>query len=161
MAGDKKWIILNVGGTIFHTSRSTLIKSTPPNSPLHRISCNSTNASWDRDQTGAYLIDRDPAYFAPVLNFLRHGRLVIDKNLAEEGVLIEAEYFNLPELVKAVRQRLFENQSKNSFSYSQKDLMNVPNLCQLQPFHNSMCSSQGSYHLTNYINEVLNDYINE
>lgn len=156
MAGDKKWILLNVGGTVFQTSRSTLIKSTPPNSPLHRISSNSTNTSWDRDQTGAYLIDRDPIYFAPVLNFLRHGRLVLDKNISEEGVLIEAEHFNLPELVKVIRQRLAENQLKNRLSIQQRDYINSLNLGQYEPFHGAMCSPEQSYQLTNYINEVLN-----
>ncbi|KAI2597657.1 potassium channel tetramerization domain containing 17, partial [Homo sapiens] len=38
------------------------------------------NVSDLSDETGAYLIDRDPTYFGPILNFLRHGKLVLDKD---------------------------------------------------------------------------------
>ncbi|KAM6386733.1 3-mercaptopyruvate sulfurtransferase-like isoform 27-T34 [Alca torda] len=61
-----------------------------------------------KDETGAYLIDRDPTYFGPILNFLRHGKLVLDKDMAEEGVLEEAEFYNIGPLIRIIKDRLEE-----------------------------------------------------
>ena len=77
-----EWVSLNVGGSIFKTTKSTLSKDRE--SFLFRLISEDSLVS-AKDETGAYLIDRDPAYFGPVLNYLRHGKLVIDKHLAEEG----------------------------------------------------------------------------
>lgn len=37
------------------------------------------------DDTGAYLIDRSPEYFEPLLNFLRHGKLIINEGVNPQG----------------------------------------------------------------------------
>ena len=55
-----------------------------------------------RDADGAFLIDRSPKSFEPLLNYLRTGKLILDQNVNPEGVLEEARYFGmdsiLPEL---------------------------------------------------------------
>ncbi|XP_009878302.1 PREDICTED: BTB/POZ domain-containing protein KCTD2 [Charadrius vociferus] len=66
------------------------------------------------DETGAYLIDRDPTYFGPILNYLRHGKLIINKELAEEGVLEEAEFYNIASLVRLVKERIRDNENRTS-----------------------------------------------
>ena len=38
-----------------------------------------------QDENGAIMIDREPTYFVPILNYLRCGRLIINKDIAEEG----------------------------------------------------------------------------
>ncbi|XP_075025833.1 BTB/POZ domain-containing protein KCTD2 isoform X2 [Calonectris borealis] len=70
------------------------------------------NILWD--ETGAYLIDRDPTYFGPILNYLRHGKLIINKELAEEGVLEEAEFYNIASLVRLVKERIRDNENRTS-----------------------------------------------
>ncbi|OWA49857.1 BTB/POZ domain-containing protein KCTD5 [Hypsibius exemplaris] len=108
-----QWVRLNVGGQTFSTTKVTLCRD--PQSFLARL-CQGPELDSDKDDTGAYLIDRDAAYFGPVLNFLRHGKLVLDKNLAEEGVLEEAEFYNLHELIQLVNQRIAERDRANDKS---------------------------------------------
>nr|XP_046916214.1 BTB/POZ domain-containing protein KCTD5-like [Dermatophagoides farinae] len=103
---SNEWIKLNVGGTYFQTTRTTLCSDR--NSFFYRL-CqqddNKNSLASEKDENGAYLIDRDPSYFAPILNFLRHGKLILNKDLNEEGVLEEAEFYNITSLIKLLQQR--------------------------------------------------------
>lgn len=38
-----------------------------------------------QDEHGAYLIDRSPEYFEPILNYLRHGQLIINEGINIRG----------------------------------------------------------------------------
>ncbi|XP_059388105.1 BTB/POZ domain-containing protein KCTD5 isoform X4 [Carassius carassius] len=104
-----KWVRLNVGGTVFLTTRQTLLKE--QTSFLYRL-CQQQDLHSDTDESGAYVIDRDPTYFGPILNYLRHGKLVYNKELAEEGVLEEAEFYNITPLIKLIKERILERDSK-------------------------------------------------
>ncbi|XP_062389199.1 BTB/POZ domain-containing protein KCTD5-like [Sardina pilchardus] len=107
-----RWVRLNVGGTFFCTTRQTLCRD--QKSFLFRLCQDDPDLESDKDETGAYLIDRDPTYFGPVLNYLRHGKLIINKDLSEEGVLEEAEFYNIAALVRMVKERIRDNENRTS-----------------------------------------------
>ncbi|KAL5235730.1 hypothetical protein ACI65C_003140 [Semiaphis heraclei] len=110
LSNTAQWVKLNVGGTCFMTTKTTLCRD--PNSFLCRLCSEESDLISDMDETGAYMIDRDPTYFSPILNYLRHGKLVLNKNLAEEGVLEEAEFYNITELINIVKERILQRDKK-------------------------------------------------
>ena len=95
-----EWITLNVGGQIFMTSRSTLVLR-EPSCMLSRMFSGSEEGMMPsiRDNTGAFLIDRSPKYFDPILNYLRTGNLIIDPSISPEGVLEEARYYGIDSII--------------------------------------------------------------
>lgn len=46
-----------------------------------------------RDHRGAFLIDRSPEYFEPILNYLRHGQLIVNDGINLRGMSYQKEGF--------------------------------------------------------------------
>ncbi|QQP49987.1 Uncharacterized protein FKW44_010827, partial [Caligus rogercresseyi] len=98
LRGDRfaeEWISLNVGGVLMTTTRSSLTNNSPE-SVLARMFAQG-------QQNNAYLLDRTPAYFAPLLHYLRTGSLVLDCGVHPLGVLEEAKYLALRRLFQSWR----------------------------------------------------------
>ena len=94
-------IELNVGGQVYYTRHATLTSS--PNSLFGKLFSNKKGSSNDlaRDLRGRFFIDRDGFLFRYVLDYLRDKQVVLPDHFPEKGRLKrEAEYFQLPELVK-------------------------------------------------------------
>uniref|UniRef100_A0A673ANR7 BTB/POZ domain-containing protein KCTD9-like n=1 Tax=Sphaeramia orbicularis TaxID=375764 RepID=A0A673ANR7_9TELE len=87
------WLTLNVGGRCFTTTRSTLVSEYQSLMPIN---------VWGnkQDSQGAFLIDRSPDYFEPILNYLRHGQLIINEGINPLGVLEEARFFGIEQLAE-------------------------------------------------------------
>lgn len=84
-SSSSDWIKLNVGGQLFYTSRTTLLNSDPESMLAKMFSPHSNLHPSCIDSNGAYLIDRDPRYFSPLLNFLRSGALILDPDINPKG----------------------------------------------------------------------------
>ncbi|XP_024294604.1 BTB/POZ domain-containing protein KCTD9 isoform X2 [Oncorhynchus tshawytscha] len=93
------WLTLNIGGRLFTTTRSTLVSKEPESMLAHMFR---EKAVWGnkQDECGAYLIDRSPEYFEPILNYLRHGQLIINEGINLLGVLEEARFFGIAQLAE-------------------------------------------------------------
>lgn len=99
---DSEWVLLNVGGQYFATTRTTLTSSEPRSklAGLFSVRPNAANFAARRDAQGAYMFDREPAYFRVLLNYLRYKKVMLDKDVSATGVLEEAKYFGIEGLVK-------------------------------------------------------------
>ncbi|CAI2355562.1 unnamed protein product [Caenorhabditis sp. 36 PRJEB53466] len=107
---NSSWVRLNVGGKVFQTTKSTLMRE--PGSFLYRLCQEEQGLPSDKDETGAYLIDRDPNFFSPILNYLRHGKLIMDPGVSEEGILVEADFYNLPTLSQMIMDRMQDRENE-------------------------------------------------
>lgn len=126
---NSEWLTLNVGGRLFTTSKRTLISS-EPTSMLARMFSEDTNgylftpSTVDKD--GAYLIDRSPTYFEPILNYLRCGQLIYDKNVNPQGILEEAKFFGIDSIIPTLEQVMAkEKQTRDTLPLTRRDVVDA------------------------------------
>ena len=53
-----------------------------------------------------------------MLNYLRHGKLVLDHGLSEEGLREEAEFYNLPKLIALCNERIADREKQKKAGVS-------------------------------------------
>ncbi|GIY63492.1 hypothetical protein CEXT_571372 [Caerostris extrusa] len=125
------WLLLNVGGKHFATTRSTLTTK-EPNSMLACMIASEDSALLcpsSIDNYGAFLIDRSPVYFEPILNYLRHGQLILDKNTSLRGVFRRSQIFwsiKIKEFVK-IKYLVDEDELESSdcAALTRRDVINT------------------------------------
>ncbi|GMS88233.1 hypothetical protein PENTCL1PPCAC_10408 [Pristionchus entomophagus] len=92
---DNRYVKLNVGGTLFHTTIDTLSKH---DSMLRAMF--SGRVPVVKDEDGWVLIDRSGKHFAAILDFLRDGSIPIpDCRVEVEQIKREAQYYCLQDLI--------------------------------------------------------------
>ena len=91
-------VSMNVGGTIFQTSPSTMVKY--PDSKLARM-----YKEGQKIKNMNFFLDEDPEYFRIVLNFLRKGKVIqFEEETLYVGVCDLMKNLELDELVKLLER---------------------------------------------------------
>ncbi|RUS76767.1 hypothetical protein EGW08_015474 [Elysia chlorotica] len=94
-------ITLNVGGTLYTTTRSTLLKY--PDSMLGSLASHDCPST--QDENGHLFIDRDGAAFKYILNFLRSSQLCLPSDFTDIDLLAaEADFYQVTPLIDAIRE---------------------------------------------------------
>lgn len=140
----KNWIALNVGGRRFVTTRNTLVAKEPTSMFARMFAqsgddVNGRQDAWlnSMDEDGAYLIDRSPEYFEPILNYLRHGQLILNKHINVRGVLEEAVFYGITSIVSELEMLVQEHQKADDTTAITRrefvmSLMTTPTNCELR-----------------------------
>ncbi|XP_059469970.1 BTB/POZ domain-containing protein KCTD9 [Neocloeon triangulifer] len=124
LKNSSDWLVLNVGGTRFSTTRSTLVAKEPSSMLARMFGSGMTPAN--QDSEGAYLIDRSPQYFEPILNYLRHGKLVYNSNVSPEGLLEEARFYGVESLIPQLENIVSQmHRSRDLAPLGRRDVINA------------------------------------
>ncbi|KAJ8326946.1 hypothetical protein O5D80_004373 [Batrachochytrium dendrobatidis] len=92
-------ILINVGGREFRTSHVTL--TTYPNSKIGQLRSKYGPRPYTSKLEPDHVLDRNPDYFAVILDFLRTGKISLPSNLSVIALQRELEFYGLGQYVNA------------------------------------------------------------
>lgn len=147
-------ITLNVGGVVYTTTRTTLMKE--KGTLLYGLS--SGRYDLVKDSQGRYFIDRDGHIFRYILNYLRSDFL---GDLSKRELILlrpEAEFYCIPRLVNIIDVKLKEHFNSKFAVLRYNENQNVNHLSwqgKTEP-----CKLTKSHNLYKYIDEVLTEVDN-
>ncbi|KAI1707661.1 BTB/POZ domain-containing protein [Ditylenchus destructor] len=113
---NNDWVRLNVGGKLFQTTKDTLSRY-----PESFLAClvNGRLPS-DKDETGAFLIDRNYKHFGTILDYLRIGAVNFDrKEKTIKDLLCEADFYNIKSLVDEIEKAMSPSRSETIMLFVQ------------------------------------------
>ncbi|KAL4223347.1 hypothetical protein ACF0H5_016818 [Mactra antiquata] len=89
---NKECVMINIGGTVFETYKSTLkrLKSC-------KLGDDEEMIKYYRPDKGDFFFDRDPFAFNIILNYLRYGDLHLPTNLCGPALMREFQYWGIDE----------------------------------------------------------------
>lgn len=107
-------IHLNVGGTVYTTTRSTLCRY--PDSMLGAMFRGDIPSRLDHN--GHYFIDRDGECFKYILNFLRSTKLSLPNDFKDYDLLLcEADFYQIRPLIELIAHMELESSANKSHSH--------------------------------------------
>ena len=89
-------VTLNVGGVLYQTSKETLEKNDTYFRPLV------THSNVEE----IIFIDRDPAFFRYILNWLRGSSILPEDTVSLQELAVEADFYCMQDLKEAINSRL-------------------------------------------------------
>eukprot|EP01132_Coremiostelium_polycephalum_P008092 gene8092-9958_t len=109
------YIVLNVGGKKYGTSRSTL--TSIKNTYFHTMFSGTYELKPMEGTTNSYFIDRDGKHFRSILNLLRDGELILpDKESHKIELMKEINFYCLNEYLESTIEAKKERENQELFT---------------------------------------------
>jgi len=109
-------VLMNVGGKIFVTSKTTLAS----NSTYFQSMFSSSWRAYGTSNDGEIFVDYDPAVFEVLLKYMRQG--CIPSKSLDEDVILGAEFFGCERLLLAIKCLVYRHQYPRTLDYDSAEV---------------------------------------